>query len=186
MMSAYDDDWLDSYGGCDGRWVDDRCITERRLPDNEWFPRSMVPLQNPFYVGLPYDDINDDRAFAERSEHVPWASDEPYASNVDDRGVSLMKDRWVEIRRSGRVCFGQVEDAGPGRFDDVTYVFSRVDARPANRQQGRAGMEVSPAINGCLDFAELYGQGELVDWRFVDHDHVPAGPWRRIVTTSHR
>jgi hypothetical protein len=184
VMSAYDDNWVASYGGCDGIWIDGRCHTERRFPDNGWFPRSMVPLQNPFYLDLPYDDVNDDGTFAARAEHIPWASWEPYASRVSDRSFSMMKDRWVEIRRGKHVCFGQIEDAGPGQYADVNYVFGRNDARPANTRNNGAGMDVSPAINGCLHFAELNGQTDRVDWRFVDGEDVPLGPWNELVTTT--
>lgn len=184
VLSAYDDNWLASYGGCDGTWIDGNCHTEQRFDDNGWFPRSMVPLQNPFYLDLPYDDINDDRTFAARAQHIPWASQEPHASRVADRNFSLMKDRWVEIRRGDDVCFGQIEDAGPGQYDDVNYVFGHDDARPANERFGGAGMDVSPAINGCLHFTELNGDGDLIDWRFVDDEDVPAGPWKELITTT--
>ena len=120
----------------------------------------MEPLQNPFYAGLPYDDINDEHALATRSDHVPWAADEPYASRADDQTFSFMKDRWVEIRRAEFACFGQIEDAGPGRSDDARYVFSHTDRRPANRRRNGAGMDVSPAINGCLGFADLDGEDD--------------------------
>ena len=184
QVSAYDDDWLTSYGGCDGIWIDGRCHTEPRFPDNGWFPRSMTPLQNPFYLGLPYDDINDDRAFASRGQRIPWASEEPYASRIDDQDFSFMKDRWVEIRMGDRVCFGQINDAGPGKYDDVTYVFGFADERPANKRNNGAGMDVSPAINGCLHFTELDGIDDRIDWRFVDNGNVRAGPWTELVTTT--
>ena len=186
VLSAYDDNWVASYGGCDGAWTDGRCHTERRFDDNGWFPRSMVPLQNPFYLDLPYDDVNDDRTFETRAEHIPWAADEPYASRASDRNFSLMKDRWVEIRRGEYFCFGQIEDAGPGKYDDANYVFSQNDARPANERHHGAGMDVSPAINGCLNFTELDGDGERVDWRFVDDEDVAAGPWKWLITTTER
>ena len=45
-------------------------------------------------------------------------------------------------------------------------------------------MDVSPAVNGCLDYSELDGENDKVNWRFVDAADVPAGPWKRIVTTQ--
>ena len=45
-------------------------------------------------------------------------------------------------------------------------------------------MDVSPALNSCLAFADLNGADDRVDWQFVDDADVPAGPWRILVTTD--
>jgi hypothetical protein len=182
--STYDSAWMRSYGGCDGVIVDGSCETERRSAADEFFPTRMTPLENPFYLDLPYDDVNDPHGFEMRGEVVPWAGDAAYRSSIDDRTVSLIKNRWVRLAANGRVCYGQVQDAGPGVYDDAAYVFGDDDRRPANTRFNGAGLDVSPAINGCLGFRELDGQDELVDWQFVEADEVPAGPWRIIVTTS--
>jgi hypothetical protein len=63
-------------------------------------------------------------------------------------------------------------------------VFGRHDARPANRKFNGAGMDVSPALNGCLRFTNVNGEDDTVDWQFVEASNVPGGPWTRIVTTS--
>jgi hypothetical protein len=74
-------------------------------------------------------------------------------------------------------------------YHDKAYVFGSNDARPNNKafsgdpSQG-AGMDVSPALNGCLGFASLDGDNDHVSWRFVDDAQVPAGPWKTVVTTS--
>lgn len=183
-VSAYDSDWLGSYGGCDGVVVDGVCETEPRTADRHYFPSSMVPRQNPFYLDLPYDDINDPRGFAMRDEVIPWAGVEPYASHRGDRSFSYLKNRWVELVRGDRRCFGQIQDAGPGVYDDAEYVFGADDARPANRRFGGAGLDVSPALTGCLGFPELDGDDARVDWRFVEEWEVPAGPWTILVTTT--
>lgn len=183
VVSTYDSDWLGSYGGCDGVVVDGDCRTEERVPSNGYFPLHMTPRQNPFYLDLPFDDVNDPGAFARRGSVIPWASSVPPAQLRDD-GVSLMKNRWVELRKDGRTCFGQIEDAGPGEYDDAAYVFGTDDARPRNQRYNGAGMDVSPALNGCLGFSELNGEDDRVDWRFVEASQVPDGPWRRLVTTS--
>jgi hypothetical protein len=86
----------------------------------------------------------------------------------------------VEIHKDDRTCFGQVQDAGPAVYDDHDYVFGT--ARPRNKRFNGSGMDVSPALNGCLGFADLNGSSDRVDWRFVDVP--PAGPWTRIITTS--
>ena len=90
-----------------------------------------------------------------------------------------LKDRWVQIQGpNGNTCYGQIEDAGPTLYDDRDYVFGT--ARPANTRFNGTGMDVSPALNGCLGFAELNGSEDRVNWRFVDSP--PPGPWTRIVT----
>jgi hypothetical protein len=183
-LSAYDSDWLANYGGCDGVVRDGRCDTERRTAANDYFPTQLTPRQNPFYLDLPFDDLNDEAAFAQRAEVVPWAGDPGYADRATDRSVSFMKNRWVRIQNGAAVCFGQVEDAGPGEYDDAAYVFGTDDARPANTRYNEAGMDVSPALNGCLGFRELNGQRDVIDWQFVDDVDVPPGPWTRIITTN--
>jgi len=183
-ISTYDSDWLGSYGGCDGVAVDDECRTEERTAANGFFPTRMTPRQNPFYLDLPFDDVNDDEAFATRGAVVPWADDADYASLVDDRSASLMKNRWVVLHKEGRVCYGQIQDAGPGEYRDAAYVFGSDDRRPANARFNGAGLDVSPALNGCLGFGELDGEDDRVDWAFVDEADVPDGPWTRIVTRS--
>ncbi|MET1036993.1 MAG: hypothetical protein ABW075_01885 [Aeromicrobium sp.] len=185
VISTYDSDWLGSYGGCDGIVTDDgQCDTEPRTAANDFFPTAMTPKQNPFYLDLPFDDLNDKVGFTVRGWVVPWADEEPYTSWVDDRSQSLMKNRWVQVRQGDRECFGQIEDAGPGQYHDVAYVFGGDDARPANQRYNGAGMDVSPAMNGCLGLSDLNGEDDRVDWRFVDADDVPPGPWKKVITTT--
>jgi hypothetical protein len=184
VISTYDSHWLENFGGCDGVEKGSTCETEKRTAANDYFPSAITPKQNPFYLDLPFDDVNDAAAFARRGEVIPWANLAPYAKDIDDSTVSLMKNRWVELRKGDRRCYGQIEDAGPGQYNDADYVFGLSDARPANTRYGGAGLDVSPALNGCLDFAELDGDTDHVDWRFVDQSAVPSGPWTRIVTTS--
>lgn len=182
VVSTYDSRWLQRYGGCDGTVSSGICETERRTAANGFFPTRMTPRQNPFYLDLPFDDLNDAKAVARRGSVVPWAGDRGFAGRAKDRGFSYMKNRWVAISRAGRTCYGQIEDAGPGQYDDYLYVFGHVDRRPANRRFNGAGMDVSPALNGCLGFSELNGQNDVVDWRFVDDVGVPPGPWKKRVT----
>jgi hypothetical protein len=184
MQSTYNADWYSSYGGCDGKRAAGRCDTERRTAVNDYFPTAMKPQENPFYLDLPYDDVNDPVGFAKRGRVIPWASDAAYRSAVGDPSVSLLKNRWVRLRKGDRVCYGQIEDAGPGKYHDARYVFGADDVRPANRRYNGAGLDVSPALNGCLGFAALNGDGDRVDWQFVEASDVPDGPWRRLVTTT--
>jgi hypothetical protein len=98
-----------------------------------------------------------------------------------------MKNHWVRIvGPNGKTCYGQVEDAGPSHgslYHDAVYVFGTTNARPIQGRFNDAGMDVSPALNGCLGFAALNGDHDHVSWQFVDRDRVPPGPWSRIVTT---
>lgn len=185
LISTYDSSWLEHYGGCDGLDSDDRCVTTPRRESNGWFPLYMDPLENPFYLDVPYDDLNDSVGFVRRCEVIPWADEPGYAGRCEDRGFSYMKNRWVHVvGPSGRACYGQVEDAGPGVYADADYVFGDADQRPRNHRYGGAGMDVSPALTGCLGLADINGMGEVIDWRFVEEHDVPEGPWRRIITTS--
>jgi hypothetical protein len=182
------------YGGCDGvasgTGTGFHCDTEKRTAANGYFPTRTTPDENPFYLDLPFDDVNDSTAFAQRCQVIPWAAGSPDCKNPD---VSFMKNHWVAITGpNGSTCYGQIEDAGPSsgsNYHDANYVFGTANARPQNKQfssdssQG-AGMDVSPALNGCLGFAELDGDGDHVSWRFVDASAVPAGPWLTVVTTS--
>lgn len=183
-ISTYDSDWLGSYGGCDGVIAEGGCRTEARSAADDWFPTSMTPRENPFYLDLPYDDVNDETGFAVRDAVIPWADQEPYRSHRGDRGFSYLKNRWVQLVRGDRVCYGQIQDAGPGEYHDAAYVFGADDARPVNTRYGGAGMDVSPALTGCLGFPELDGIASGISWRFIEASEVPEGPWTRIVTTS--
>lgn len=183
VISTYDAHWMQHYGGCDGAVINGKCRTERRVARNGFFPTRMTPRENPFYLDLPFDDINDPAAFSQRAQVVPWANDPGYSGHADDPNFSYMKNRWVKLMRDGRTCYGQVEDAGPGQYDDHRYVFGADDRRPANRRYNGAGLDVSPALTGCLSFSELNGDDSRVDWKFVDEVDVPAGPWKRLVTT---
>lgn len=183
VYSTYDKDWEASYGGCDGV-SKPTCGTEPRVAANGYRPSSMTPLENPFYLDLPYDDVNDPAAFAERAAVVPWANDPGYAGQATNSNFSYMKNRWVRIVKDRRECYGQIEDAGPGQYHDKAYVFGSDDARPANKKFNGAGLDVSPAINGCLGFSELDGENDVVSWQFVDAADVPDGPWKAIITNS--
>lgn len=184
VYSTYDDDWQGSYGGCDGVVQGRLCRTERRTAANGWFPRHMTPRENPFYLDVPYDDVNDRIGLRDRDRVVPWADDPAYRRHRGDEDFSYLKNRWVQLRKGTRTCYGQVQDAGPGTYHDSRYVFGTGNSRPANKRFNGAGMDVSPALNGCLGFAELDGEGDRISWRFVEAGAVPDGPWRRIVTTS--
>lgn len=155
--STWDEQWEAHYGG-----VDDPSHR------NGWLPR-FTPRQNPFYVALPYSDLDDNGQRKASASAVYWT--EPQAAG----GASWVKDRWVEVCYRQMCAYGQWEDAGPFGEDDMRYVFGR--AAPANTEGIKAGIDVSPALN---DYLRINGDAR-VNWRFVDSPAVPAGPWRDIV-----
>ena len=182
-ISTYDARWYENYGGCDGQVIDGVCHTEARVAAQGYHPTSMQPQQNPFYLDVPYDDLNDPVAFANRCEVIPWANDPGYAGRCADHNFSYMKNRWVELRGAGgAVCYGQIQDAGPGEYRDAAYVFG--SQAPANTRYNGAGLDVSPALNGCLGMSQLNGSNDRVSWRFVEEQSVPDGPWKSVVTTT--
>lgn len=188
-------------GGCDGvpagSGLNFTCDTQVRTSANNYFPtgpNAQYPLQNPFYLDLPYDDVNDTVAFAERCSVIPWAAavNAQLGNKCSDSTYSYMKNRWVKMTRGTNVCYGQIEDAGPStgtNYHDKNYVFGSNDARPANLEysgdptQG-AGADVSPALVGCLGFTQLNGDTEHMNWQFVERSQVPNGPWTIVETTS--
>ena len=178
-------------GGCDGipsgtTLGSFTCATEKRTAANNYFPTSPLvhPSENPFYLDLPYDDVNNSTAFKDRCSVVPWASQFP-ASDCSNQNFSYMKNHWVRIvGPNGNTCYGQIEDAGPYTYDDEAYVFGSGDARPSSGQANNAGLDVSPALNGCLGFAETDGDSDKVNWQFVDASQVPSGPWTIVVTNT--
>src|SRR5882672_4611994 len=105
--STYDANWLANYGGCDGVVEDGVCRTERRDASNGFFPTGMTPRHNPFYLDLPFDDINNATAFSMRAKVIPWANDPGYRGRADDPTFSFMKNRWVELRKGATTCYGQ-------------------------------------------------------------------------------
>ncbi len=179
-VSAWDDRWLEHYGGFD----DPR--TRRPYP---YFP-TFRPLENPFYLDLPYNDFdNRGNPRPNRSTVVPWApayATALAASQRTGRPFSLMKNRWVKLsRRVGKrtiVCYGQIEDAGPYVYDDAAYVFGTAGQRPRSARANNAGLDVSPAIRDCLRFPGLNDDRTKVSWQFVEASAVPPGPWRIVVT----
>ena len=153
--SAWDSNWMAHYGGEDD--------PARRVNCN---PAGFIPKQNPFYVALPYNDVDDHHTKLEASKVIPWFND----SFVKD-GQSVCKGRWVAIRRGKRTCYAQWEDVGPFQINHWQYVFGNERPR-ANRNQD-AGIDVSPAVRDYLGMSGM----DLCDWKFVSVYEVPGGPW---------
>jgi hypothetical protein len=156
--SAWDSGWMAHYGGEDSP-------TQRV----DFLPNRFIPRQNPFYIALPYSDVSHGRTKPEAAQIIPW-----FKSSFSQSGRSILKDRWVAIRRGARVCYAQWEDAGPFRTDHWQYVFG--NERPLSNQNHDAGIDLSPAVR---DFLNIGGM-DSVDWKFVEFSDVPAGPWTRL------
>jgi len=61
-------DGSQAISGCNGVIEDGVCQTEPRSAENGFFPSSMTPKQNPFYLDLPFADVNNVAAFALRGQ----------------------------------------------------------------------------------------------------------------------
>lgn len=154
--SAWDPQWEKHHGGSED-------------PEAPVF----TPLENPFYVALPYNDIAKDGTRKPESYNIPWF---PVGGVSPPR--SILKNRWVEVRCRQFVAYGQWEDVGPFGEDDWDYVFGAAQD-PKNTVQLGAGIDVSPRMA-----QELHFDGTArVEWRFVAAHEVPDGPWRDIITT---
>jgi len=179
-VSAYDDAWQEHYGGYDD-------YTAQRHAPTYCDGLGFRPKQNPFYLDLPFDDINNDKAKAMREQVVPWTADyrRELAGSVP---FSLMKNRWVKIwRQVGNTTYtgyGQIADAGPYVYDDAAYVFGTQDERPRSPRAKNAGMDVSPALRDYLHFDGINNDDNQVAWQFVERADVPTGPWTEIETTQ--
>lgn len=159
--SAWDRHWTANYGGYDDPDPKNR---------DGLLPSKFVPGQNPFYFALPYNDISKTGTKASARAMVPWF-DEVFHRD----GRTVLKGRWIAVRRGDKVCYAQWEDVGPFETDDWEYVFG--GERPKTTKNRGAGLDVSPAVRDYLEFGSGYG---VVDWRFVDMDEVPEGPWRDL------
>lgn len=158
-VSAWDMRWTSNYGGYDN--------PSRKARDG-YIPKNFTPGQNPFYFALPYNDITRSGTKASARAMIPWFKKTFYRS-----GRTVLKGRWIAIRREGKICYAQWEDVGPFETDDWKYVFG--DSRPKTRKNRGAGLDISPAVRDFLGIPSGYG---TVDWRFVDIDEVPDGPWK--------
>ncbi len=160
-VSAWDRRWTSNYGGYDDPDPDSR---------DGFLPKEFTPGQNPFYFALPYNDIARTGTKASARAVIPWFDEAYYRS-----GRTVLKGRWIAIRNGEKVCYAQWEDVGPFETDDWEYVFGEKPQPKTSKNRG-AGLDVSPAVRDYLDFGTGFG---LVDWRFVDIDEVPEGPWKQ-------
>jgi hypothetical protein len=153
--SAWDPAWIMHYGG-----EDDPLFRVNFLP------LGFIPKQNPFYVALPYNDVEEDHTRSEAATVIPWFN----SAFVRD-GQSVCKGRWVAIRHGRRICYAQWEDVGPFQADHWQYVFG--PERPRTNANHDAGIDVSPAVRDYLGMSSI----DVCDWKFVSVWEVPIGPW---------
>jgi len=155
--SSWDPNWSSNFGGYDN--------PDLKLRKN-FIPLNFLPRQNPFYVALPYNDVQGGRTKPEAKEVIPWFKD-----SFVREGQSVLKGRWLAIRHGNRVCYAQWEDCGPFYTDHWQYVFG--NERPKTNLNQNAGLDVSPAVRDYLGLGNI----EACDWKFVDFREVPPGPW---------
>jgi len=162
--SAWDSHWQQHYGGFDDPNPKSRV---------QFVPSAFTPRLNPFYVALPYNDVSEGGTRPEAEKVIPW-----FRSTFRRAGVSICKDRWVAIRKGGRVAYAQWNDCSPYRSDHWQYVFGR--ERPAQNPEHGAGLWVSPAVRDCLGLSSF----DVTDWKFVEIAEVPKGPWAEYGTNN--
>ena len=158
-VSSWDAEWARHYGGTDSPDKADR---------TDYRPAAFIPGQNPFYVALPYNDIQAAGHKPEAASLIPW-----FKADYTGPGKTVCKGRWLAIRFKDRVTYAQWEDCGPFRTDHSSYVFGNERPKP-NLNKG-AGLDVSPAVRDYLGMNDT----DVTDWKFVDFDEVPPGPWSK-------
>ena len=156
-ISSWDARWAARFGGYDN-------------PDpaarKNFAPRDFVPLQNPFYVALPYNDVSHGDTKPESRKAIPW-----FKQAFEKPGQSVCKGRWVAVRHKDRIAYAQWEDCGPFRTNHWAYVFG--NERPRLNLNQSAGIDISPSVRDYLGM----GNKGITDWKFVDARDVPPGPW---------
>lgn len=158
--SAWDEDWQQRFGGVDA-------------PTNRtgYKPANFSPQENPFYIALPYNDLNN------KGTRKSQANDYLKIASVAATKYPWFKNSWIAIKHNNVVAYAQWEDVGPFEEDDTIYVFG--SALPKNRQGQKAGLDVSPAVKDYLGLSDV----SRTSWVFVPASQVPSGPWKETITT---
>ena len=165
--SSWDQNWVENFGGTDDPEPANRIANHAT---GDFRPKAFVPKLNPFYVALPYNDVERYNAHKpEASRVIPW-----FARMNPQPGKTVLKGRWVQIFRNGRMCYAQWEDCGPWNTDDWEYVFGSAK-QPKTKENQSAGIDISPAVRDYLGLQS----GQKVHWRFVEDGQVPHGPWKK-------
>lgn len=164
VTSSWDTKWKDNYGG------NDPYDPEQRTAD--FRPKAFEPGLNPFYIALPYNDLAGWRQPKPEAKRViPW-----YKERYIEHGRTLLRGQWIAVRLGPKICYAQWEDCGPWTTDDWQYVFGdKKEPRNHELNTSKVGLDVSPAVRDYLGLRSH----QKCDWRFVDLDEVPEGPWRK-------
>ncbi len=157
--SSWDAAWYRSYGGLDNPDPSAR---------SGFLPKGFIPRQNPFYAALPYNDTTRGTTKPEARKVIPW-----FKQAFVRPGQSVLKGRWIAIRKGNRIAYAQWEDCGPFRTDHWQYVFG--NDRPLPNLNKGAGLDISPAVR---DYLGMKGT-DVCDWKFVEARDVPVGPWSK-------
>ena len=88
LMSAWDAKWLEHFGGVDH--PNNRCGYQ---------PCGFKPKENPFYVALPYDDMQDNGRRKEVNDFIPW--DAPGAITIStEKSMGGRPREWHHLLRA--------------------------------------------------------------------------------------
>ena len=117
--SYWDPKWMKHFGGLDSPKHRDG-----------YFPAGFKPKQNPFYVALPFAEVDRDGNLKEAAKRIP---------GFGEGREPLTRNRWVEIRYKGKSCYAQWQDVGPFGEDDFDWVFGDAQ-KPKNREGLKAGL----------------------------------------------
>ncbi len=161
--------YIDNYGSYwDARWMKHFGGVDSPSERKGFMPAGFTPRQNPFYVALPFAEVDREGNLKEIAKQIPGfgASSEP-----------LTRNRWVEIRYKGTSCYAQWQDVGPSGENDFEWVFGSAE-KPKNKFGLKAGLDISPATAQFLGIED----SARTEWRFVEASEVPDGPWKQIVT----
>ena len=164
--SSWDTEWAINFGGYDDP---DPAARIANHATGDFRPKKFIPKLNPFYIALPYNDVQGwSRHKPEASKVIPW-----FSRMSPKPGKTVLKGRWVQIFFNNRSCYAQWEDCGPWVTNDWQYVFG--NRPPKATQNGSAGIDLSPSIRDYLGLKS----GTKVHWRFVEASQVPYGPWKK-------
>lgn len=164
--SSWDEKWLANFGGYDDPDPAKRIANHAA---GEFRPKGFIPKLNPFYIALPYNDLDKShQRKPEAQKVIPW-----FTRIKPEPGQTVCKGRWIQVYRGGRSCYGQWEDCGPWETDDWQFVFGYMP--PKNTRNGAAGISISPAIRDYLGLKS----GDQLHWRFVEAEQIPHGPWSK-------
>lgn len=163
--SSWDQNWATNFGGFDDPDPANRVANH---VTGDFRPKNFIPKLNPFYIALPYNDVQGWGAHKpEAAKVIPW-----FSRMNPLPGKSVCKGRWIQVFNGKISCFAQWEDCGPWTTDDYEFVFG--SKPPKTRENGAAGIDLSPSVRDFLGLKSGY----KVHWRFVEAAQVPPGPWK--------